>query len=313
MKRLFSLLLGVVTVFTISAASFEKDGIYYVTDDDNPGEVFVCAQNCKITNLWVLEALDGGLLYADNYYYQGDVVVPATVSFDGVDYRVTRIAPGAFSGSMNLLSVTLPPSVREVGDYAFFRCPKLHNVDIQGKIRYIRESTFNDCDALEELDLSNVTEYLGIVVPTNLKVLTLPADALVYIIRSFGGPVKYLLDCLDAPGIYHNFMISEDSELYVPEEALNRDGFGFSPWGALGPFIIKNLADYEAGVTPAVASTRAWTLAGNHLHACAESSVEVFDIQGRKIAEVAPNSIVILSAGYYVARSGAVSEKICVE
>jgi len=52
----------------------------------------------------------------------GDLTIPSSVEYNGVQYSVTRIGEKAFYGCSNVTSVTLPNSVTYVGAYAFYGC-----------------------------------------------------------------------------------------------------------------------------------------------------------------------------------------------
>lgn len=56
---------------------------------------------------------------ATNYpELSGEVVVPATVTSDGVDYAVTKIKYRAFYNCQNITKITLPPPI---GVHPYFR------------------------------------------------------------------------------------------------------------------------------------------------------------------------------------------------
>ena len=57
-----------------------------------------------------------------------DVRIPSTVKINGVKYPVTGIADGAFYNQENLLSVSIGVNIQNIGDGAFFGCPKLKAV-----------------------------------------------------------------------------------------------------------------------------------------------------------------------------------------
>ncbi|MBL1488787.1 hypothetical protein ELC62_30545, partial [Klebsiella pneumoniae] len=55
-------------------------------------------------------------------FYSGDVVIPETVTYGGVTYKVTGIKSSAFNACENLTSVTIPNTVTEIADNAFSYC-----------------------------------------------------------------------------------------------------------------------------------------------------------------------------------------------
>ena len=62
--------------------------------------------------------------------YVGDVVIPGSVTHEGVDYSVTGIAQYAFFGCSNMTSITIPSSVTRIEEYAFLMCGELTAVHI---------------------------------------------------------------------------------------------------------------------------------------------------------------------------------------
>jgi hypothetical protein len=105
--------------------------------------------------------------------YHGDIVIPSTVTYEGVTYMVTSIknyafnngygdditsveigayvttiGNGAFGYNSNLTSVTLGDYVISVGDEAFKECSGLTSLTIGSGVRSIGSEAFAGCPAL---------------------------------------------------------------------------------------------------------------------------------------------------------------------
>lgn len=116
--------------------------------------------------------------------YSGDVIIPASVTYEGVDYDVTGIGNYTFQYSENLTSVTipegvtsigeaafqqcfsltsmtLPNSVTSIGEYAFNACANLTSINIPDNVTRIEESTFRSCDDLKTINLPDGLTSIG--------------------------------------------------------------------------------------------------------------------------------------------------------
>lgn len=71
--------------------------------------------------------------------YSGDVTVPETVSFDGVDYTVTTLGQSCFQYSY-VTSVSLPETVKTFDAYAFTECKNLTSLVIPKGVTGINTS-----------------------------------------------------------------------------------------------------------------------------------------------------------------------------
>ena len=80
--------------------------------------------------------------------YNGDVNIPTSVIYQGVEYSVTRIGTCAFSGCSCLTSVSIPNSVTSIGTGAFFGCTALNYVTIGNSVTSIGDFAFADCSSL---------------------------------------------------------------------------------------------------------------------------------------------------------------------
>lgn len=76
----------------------------------------------------------------------GDIVIPASVTYDNVTYIVNKIGDGAFQNCANITSVTIPGSVTAIGNNAFSGCSGLTTVRVEGDTPpIIGSNTFPNC------------------------------------------------------------------------------------------------------------------------------------------------------------------------
>ncbi len=93
--------------------------------------------------------------------YSGDVVIPETVTKEGIEYRVTAIGDGAFRYCDYLKSVTIPESITAIGDEAFFRCDNLTSVTIGEGVTTIGELAFSMCYSLTSITIPGSVTSIG--------------------------------------------------------------------------------------------------------------------------------------------------------
>ncbi len=83
--------------------------------------------------------------------YKGDIVVPATVTYENITYNVTAIGHMAFWQCQDLLSVTLPDGITTIGSDAFDYCHKLKTIDIPSSVSTIEYGAFRSCSSLNNI------------------------------------------------------------------------------------------------------------------------------------------------------------------
>ncbi len=95
--------------------------------------------------------------------YSGNVNIPEIVSYGDSDYTVTAIGSGAFYGSTELLSVTIPESVTSIKDNAFYDCIKLKSVyNLKNAfITSIEAQAFGQCRSLYTIDFPASLTSMG--------------------------------------------------------------------------------------------------------------------------------------------------------
>lgn len=88
--------------------------------------------------------------------YSGDVVIPASFTFDGVQYNVVGISDGAFQGS-KVTKVVLPSTVTSIGKMAF-EGSTLSDINVTDAIKSIGDYAFMGCPIKAPFFPAGVTE-----------------------------------------------------------------------------------------------------------------------------------------------------------
>lgn len=90
-------------------------------------------------------------------YYQGDVVVPATVEHDGIVYQVTQLGMYAFTNSNDLTSVTMPEGLKTIKKYSLSNCKLVTHYDIPASVTLIEGGAFNG-SGLERINVDSAND-----------------------------------------------------------------------------------------------------------------------------------------------------------
>ena len=85
-----------------------------------------------------------------------DVVIPRIIGKS----PVTGINAGAFSGTPNIRSVTIPEGVKTIGGFAFTRCFNLQSVTLPKSLREMVSSVFMDCEQLESITIPGGLKHI---------------------------------------------------------------------------------------------------------------------------------------------------------
>lgn len=150
MKKQLLLFVFMLLTLPINAA-IEIDGIFYWLFSDT--------QTATVT-------------YSGNdRYYWGDVVIPSTVTYEGIDYSVTTIGWDAF-GSSRLKSITIPNTIKNIQSRFSFQNSSLASVHISDlkawcEINFNNNSLYNPLYEAHHLYL-NDEEIKDLIIPNNV-------------------------------------------------------------------------------------------------------------------------------------------------
>ena len=90
-----------------------------------------------------------------------NVVIPAMVVYQGTSYAVTAIALDAFSYQTILVSVTMPISLKSIGNYAFRNCSNLETVEFPNALQFIGNYAFQNCSSLQTVTIPASVTNIG--------------------------------------------------------------------------------------------------------------------------------------------------------
>ena len=253
--------------------------------------------------------------------YVGDIVVPSTItnSADQV-IPVVGVGSSAFYNCTNVTSVTLPESIKTIGDYAFDSCEGLKSVTMPG-VETIGHWAFRNCYALESLELpENLTSIGNFSFDKNLKITEITIPSGVTLIGGFafeGNPQLTKITCLsstpaeikkgylDGEEIYTIFDDTDYSgrTLYVPKGAT--DNYK----SKLGWNYFPNIVEFDpSGITDAKFSKKFEVVAnGNNsitISASKGDNILIVNLNGQLLkrfkASEGANTITDLPSGFII-------------
>ena len=90
----------------------------------------------------------------------GGYSIPATVSVNGVTYRITEVGQEAFYFCDRITSFTLGSNVETVGIYAFYGCYGITELYL-GNVKTIKDCAFGDCLSLTSVTIPSSVTSIG--------------------------------------------------------------------------------------------------------------------------------------------------------
>ncbi len=152
LRTILLILILVNTTITAFAYDMYVNGVYYNINGD---EATVTYQNNYTTS--------GGTTYYESDY-SGHVTIPENVTYNGLTYTVTGIGSYAFYNrysSYALRSISIPITVKTIGDHAFSNCDGLISITFPISIKRIYTRAFEDCDGLTSVTIPDSVNSIG--------------------------------------------------------------------------------------------------------------------------------------------------------
>ena len=148
-KRLLSvIILSCLLPLVASAYDVKINGIYYNLNQSPEGTTAsVTYYSSNLSN--------------NRIAYSGIIDIPASVSYNGVEYVVTSIGEYALYNCSGLISVTIPESVTSIEEAAFRDCTGLTSVTIGNSVTSIEEDAFRGCSSLTSITIPNSVQSIG--------------------------------------------------------------------------------------------------------------------------------------------------------
>lgn len=144
MKRILLSFLFILCASVSFAYDVEVDGIFY--------NLITKAREAEVTYK--------GQTHYEVKTYSGSIVVPNSITVDGIEYIVKSIGEDAFSGCTGLKQVTISNSITKISMSAFHECKGLTTFTIPNSVIEIEYAAFSDCSALESI---NIPESLTLI------------------------------------------------------------------------------------------------------------------------------------------------------
>lgn len=143
-KFLLALVMMVIVCVKLYAAPVLVNGLYYIIEN---GEA------CVTTSIY--ENPEGRI-----QLYEGDIIIPNVIEYNGIDYKVTSIGEAAFSSASKITSVIIGDNVESIGYNAFSFCKGLTSILIKGNVKTIWSYAFSNCSSLSNVVIEDGVEYI---------------------------------------------------------------------------------------------------------------------------------------------------------
>ena len=275
--------------------------------------------------------------------YSGDVDVPESVTYDGVDYTVTAIGDYAFAQCSELTAVTLPSTLVSIGKRAFTKCEALTSVQLPDAITSMGTYVFYkatglteltipagttevpqclalDCSALESITLHDNITTLGTGCFRNCSALTsvtIPESVTKINTFAFNGcsaltEVNVVASNPPTVGSTNAFTTYTSATLYVPQGCVETYQ-AHSIWSAFNIIEEKDFSQ-EGGINNVYSNSESSfnIVADGILMNTDGLNVTIYDVSGKMVYSGIPadgETVTVPNGGLYIIQAGSQTTK----
>lgn len=165
--------------------AFDKDTsvklvVTFDVDPDQSGTILPVGESFQVNSndaTCTYLVTDGKEVSLTNSSLTGKVIIPSTVSYDGVEYTVTAV--GSDSGKVfeteGVTEVVIPNTVKTIGANAFYNCTSMTSIQLPSSLKRINDAAFVGCSGLTIIDIPSNLDIIGMGCFTgcsNLKAFT---------------------------------------------------------------------------------------------------------------------------------------------
>lgn len=138
MKRLFLYLVALMVTTTVFAYDFTVDGLCYNIIDGHydAADNFIPGTYAKVTYQ------NGESPRYNPEELNPNLVIPATVEYENVIYKVKWIGEASFEGCAGIKTLTIADVVEKIQSDAFWGCFNLEKVTLPNSLTYIGQGVF---------------------------------------------------------------------------------------------------------------------------------------------------------------------------
>ena len=219
MKQSSIIILLTVLMSTVSSKAFAHD---IAVENADGVTIYYVWKNDKTELAVSFEGSQFGII--DNEY-QGHVIIPESVEYEGRTYSVTSIRESAFSLCNKLVSVIIPKSVTSIEGNAFQGCTSLISVVIPNSVISIGYNAFRKCESLKSVEIPRSVNFIGkgafidCSSLTSVNISDLEAWCMINFIDSSSNPLYYA---------HHLFMNdAEVKDMIIPSNVTSIGNFAF--------------------------------------------------------------------------------------
>ena len=138
-------------------------------------------------------------------HFSGDIVIPETITYDNVTYKVTSLGKACFLGSSSMTSISLPSGIISLGDYCFSGCSSLASISLSFGVTSLGDECFKGCSKFTSITLpSSITSLGG------------------WCFEDCGNLKSILCLAVEPPRCYYKDVVDKTTSLYVPKESVEK-------------------------------------------------------------------------------------------